>query len=130
MDSLVEIGTSSRANSRRASAVPIFCNLQSCHLSRSSPGLWWQVTSLDGFLPPHSRNGAGLVPTGSISGQALGYSRRKKKSFSKTYLTSSKLARFSIFLFFMNSLNPQAHFLHLTFFKYFLIKLKTYSNFY
>ena len=46
------IGTSSRANSCRASAVPIFCILQSCHLSRASPGLCWQVTSLDSFLPP------------------------------------------------------------------------------
>ena len=52
VDSSVEIGTSSRANSCRASAVPIFCILQSCHLSRASPGLCWQVTSLDSFLPP------------------------------------------------------------------------------
>ena len=52
VNSSVEIGTSSRANSCRASAVPIFCILQSCHLSRASPGLCWQVTSLDSFLPP------------------------------------------------------------------------------
>ena len=52
VDSSVEIGTSSRANSCRASAVPIFCILQSCHLSGASLGLCWQVTSLDSFLPP------------------------------------------------------------------------------
>ena len=69
VDSSVKIGTSSRANSPRASAVPIFAYSSVIPPIPGQPGPWLESDVTRRLSPPQSRNGAGLVPTRAISGQ-------------------------------------------------------------
>ena len=68
VDSSVKIGTSSRANSPRASAVPIFAYSSVIPPIPGQPGPGLESDVTRPLSPPQSRNGARLVPTRAILG--------------------------------------------------------------